>query len=158
MSLSADKTMEVAFCRTLGTWLHRADVDKQGAPFILHPEAVAARLYEQGAPWYQIGAAWLHDSVEDGKITMEELRAKVPAEVANLVDVLTRHKGTETYREYIQRVAKTPAAIPVKLADIEHNLERGRTLPGDEGDGLRRRYEKARQYLLAAQAAEGVHA
>ncbi len=141
--------MEVAFCQSLATRLHLGQLDKNGAPFILPPQAVAQRLYEMGVRWNEIGAAWLHDSVEDGKITMEELRAKVPAEVADLVEVLTRRKGEETYREYIRRVAKTPDAIPIKLADIRHNLDPTRaSFPGVAS--LHRRYEQAQRVLLRA--------
>ena len=149
---------EVFACELHARRLHRGQVDKQGAPFIQHPAAVAAILEKQGAPWQSVAAAWLHDAVEDGKITMAELRVLVPAEVADLVDVLTRRKGSETYSEYILRVARTPAAVPIKLADLEHNLDESRGPATTEIRSLWARYATARSVLLSEQkaaAAEG---
>ena len=146
--------LDVLLCERIARRLHRYDVDKQGAPFILHPAAVAAILEKQGAPWQSVAAAWLHDAVEDGKITLAELRVLVPAEIADLVGVLTRRKDSETYVEYILRVARTPAAIPIKLADLEHNLDLSRgPIPATEGRNLRMRYKTARAVLLSEQKA-----
>jgi (p)ppGpp synthase/HD superfamily hydrolase len=77
----------VTLCRLLAHWLHRNQTDKQGEPYIIHLQTVAAAVAR--SPWYVISAAWLHDSVEDGHITIPELRKIVPVAVTDLVSLLT---------------------------------------------------------------------
>ncbi len=66
--------------------------------------------------------AYLHDTVEDTTITMEDIRAEFPIEVANAVDVLT-HRKKMSYAEYIWRVHQNPIATKVKLSDLRSNMD-----------------------------------
>lgn len=138
----------VECCESLALFLHHNHFDKQGLPYADHLQAVALRVQEQGHPWHVICAAWLHDSVEDKKISAHDLAQLVPADVTDLVEVLTR-RDAETYPNYILRVAKTPRAIPIKLADIHDNLdeERRGALPEPERSRLRARYHAAQAVL-----------
>ena len=86
-------------------------------------------------------AGYLHDLVEDGHATLEEVRALLGAEVAEAVEAVTRRQG-ETYADFVARAAAHPMGRQVKLADVRNNLA---TLP--EGDSLGRRYRRALEVL-----------
>lgn len=126
---------------------HEGQVDKAGAPYVLHPLRVMASLEDGPARM----AAVLHDVVEDTDWTLERLRAEgFPEEVVEAVDHLTRREG-ETYMEFCARTATHPLARRVKLADLADNLDLSRIPePTDGHRSLMKRYEKARALLLAA--------
>jgi guanosine-3',5'-bis(diphosphate) 3'-pyrophosphohydrolase len=74
-------------------------------------------------------AAVLHDVVEDTDTTLEELRLRFGARVAELVDWVTKTDGTER-AAYLARLRQAPVeAIDVKLADRLSNVQRLRTHP-----------------------------
>ena len=92
--------------------------------------------------------ALLHDIVEDGYATFDELqkRFKLDAEQMAALDAITRRQG-EQYFEYIQRVKQNEMAKTVKLADLQHNITRcANDLPNRWG--LLRRYAKAYGILI----------
>lgn len=98
---------------------HRGQLDKAGAPYILHPLRVM--LAVAGAEARQ--AAVLHDVVEDGAITLTQLRALGFSErVVSAVEALT-HLPEETYLDYVRRAASHPIARAVKRADLEDNMD-----------------------------------
>ena len=79
---------------------HMGQVDKAGAPYILHPLAVAKDM-----PTSEMAAAaLLHDVCEDTTVTLDDLRAQgIPEIVAQAVKLLTREPGL-SYMEYIERL------------------------------------------------------
>jgi hypothetical protein len=92
--------------------------------------------------------AFLHDSVEDGKMTLDEVRSQFGDDVAGLVDMVSR-KDDETYSQFIDRIAQNPEAAQIKLADLRENIRNVE----DFKPSLRSRYEKAIAKLEAAQPA-----
>jgi (p)ppGpp synthase/HD superfamily hydrolase len=111
----------VALAEGLARRYHAGQVDRLGAPYIDHPEAVAGLL--AGAPAACQAAAWLHDVLEHTEATAADLLAAgLPAAVVRLVEVLTRRPG-EDYLAFIDRVCTDPAAVRVKIADALHNLD-----------------------------------
>jgi hypothetical protein len=71
--------------------------------------------------------AWLHDVLEDGGITIEELRVRGMTRVELEALELLTHVATESYEFYVLRIARAagPAgrlARTVKLADLEDHL------------------------------------
>lgn len=67
--------------------------------------------------------AILHDLVEDTDWTLDDLRKEGFSEVVITgIDALTRRKG-ENYDQYVDRIVKTPYIIPIKLADLKHNMD-----------------------------------
>ena len=70
---------------------HKGQMRKSGAPYIVHPLAVARIVAEE----LQLGtnaviAAFLHDVVEDTPYTIEDVKARCGADVAFLVRVVTK--------------------------------------------------------------------
>lgn len=118
-------------------------VDKQGAPIIDHVRSVY-RMCRSLSVEQQL-AALLHEVLEDAreKITPRSIAQMFGPDVARIVVSLSRLEN-EPYQDYICRVAEDPDAVPVKLADLNHNLDESR---GAVPDGLRKRYTAARDKL-----------
>lgn len=118
-----------------------------GEPYFNHLCAVADSC--QG--WERKTVAYLHDSVEDGKLTTNVLFKFFPVNVVSAVLSLTRNRDEETYAQYIERLISdgNPLVLPVKLADLRHNLSDVHNV-GDDGAGLERRYRKAEGMILDA--------
>jgi len=103
----------------LAVQAHKGQVDKTGAPYILHPLRVMFRLESEAERM----AAVLHDVVEDTDIGLEMLAAVgYPPEVVEAVNCLTRREQ-ETYEAFVERLAGNPLARRVKLADLEDNMD-----------------------------------
>lgn len=128
----------------LAAEVHRQQTDKAGLPYILHPLRVMCSFLLPDNEDARI-AAVLHDVVEDTWVTLVSLRERGFSEVAiEAVDALTRRKdGSETYGEYIERVAQNPIAIWVKLADLQDNLDPRRRSTGTVLPELIERYREA---------------
>ncbi|HEX8673560.1 MAG TPA: HD domain-containing protein [Longimicrobium sp.] len=98
---------------------HMGQVDKAGAPYILHPLRVMLRVE---TPAERI-AAVLHDVVEDTAWTLDGLAAEGFApEVVAAVDALTRRER-ESYEAFVVRAGADPVARVVKLADLAENMD-----------------------------------
>ncbi len=98
---------------------HQGQRDRYGAPYILHPLRVMARIEDvQGKV-----LAILHDVVEDTQWTLPALRAEgFPEPILHSLDCLTKREGEE-YDEFVKRSASDPLALRVKLADLEDNMD-----------------------------------
>jgi GTP pyrophosphokinase len=114
--------------------LHEGQYRKSGEPYICHPVAVAGLLRDLGGGSAMIAAGFLHDVVEDTDVTVEEIEERFGAEVARLVEGVTKlskfshnfSSKTERQAENIRRMfvamAKDIRVIVVKLADRLHNM------------------------------------
>lgn len=121
----------VAKARLFATAAHEAvgQVRKYtGDPYIVHPEQVAEYVASVGGSAEQIAAAWLHDVLEDTKVTEATLRNEFGDEVTDLVvwltNVSTPSDGNRKARKQkdLENLAKAPAeAQTIKLADLISN-------------------------------------
>jgi len=103
----------------IAAMVHEGQQDRYGAPYILHPLRVMARVATDDEKM----AAILHDVVEDSEWTLDDLRKEgFSAVVLKAVDALTRRDG-EDYMNYIERLKPNPIARLVKLADLEDNMD-----------------------------------
>lgn len=136
--------------RALSYHLHFHQVDRQDRAYFNHVDRVARACSHLSAE--QHIAAYLHDVLEDtdtdsGRyIDYYAILEIFGANVAKLVRSLTRLPG-QTYHQYIVSVADNPLAIPIKLADLDDNLDQSR---GPIPESLRKRYLRARDYLTSA--------
>jgi (p)ppGpp synthase/HD superfamily hydrolase len=123
---------------------HRGQKDRCGAPYILHPLRVMARVETETEKIVAI----LHDVVEDTKWTMADLRREgFPEEVLTALDCVTKREG-ETYEDFVKRSAGNPLARRVKLADLEDNMDVRRLAQVTDNDNERlERYLKAWNFL-----------
>lgn len=102
----------------LATRPHRGQVDKAGAPYILHPLRV---MLTQADDERRITAV-LHDVVEDCAVTPATIRVRFGDAVADAVVALTR-RDDEDYDTFVARCAANEIARDVKRADIADNLD-----------------------------------
>ena len=110
-------TLEKAI--SLAAEAHNGQKDKNGAPYILHPLRVMARVQSDTEKI----AAVLHDTIEDTDCTIEKLREKGYSEqVLEAIDCLTKRDG-EDYDKYLNRSMSNPIAQKVKIADLEDNMD-----------------------------------
>ena len=126
---------------------HHGQVDKAGVPYIFHPLHLAESMEDE----ISCCAALLHDVVEDTNITLEDLAQQFPAEVVDVVALLTHEEGVDYY-DYVRRIKDHPIAKKVKLADLAHNSDTSRfagvPVPPERIGYFQRKYTKAKAILL----------
>lgn len=111
---------------------HRGQIRVSGEPFVEHSIAVASILAEMLVDTASICAALLHDVVEDSEASTDDISEEFGAEIAGLVDGLTKishltfrssiEEQSENYRKLLLSVAKDARVIIIKLADRLHNM------------------------------------
>lgn len=127
---------------------HRGQVDKVGQPYLLHPIRV---MQHCGPDLDAMIVGILHDTVEDTFVTEELLLEKgCPVHIVDAIHLLTRRDG-DSYREFIERLAKNPLARRVKIKDLEDNMSPERNLtPISEKVAQRLlKYRHAHAYLYS---------
>ena len=74
-----------------------------------------------------LAACWAHDTIEDTRVTYNDVKEVLGEEVAELVYALTNEKGksrkTRAGDKYYRGIRTTPRATFVKLADRIANIE-----------------------------------
>ncbi|RDL20758.1 MULTISPECIES: HD domain-containing protein [Pseudomonas] len=101
---------------------HAGQVDKGGAPYILHPLKVMLRM----TTLEERIVAVLHDVVEDCAISLDDLRKEgFSEEVLSAIESVTKAPG-ESYEDFVERAAQNPIGRVVKLADLEENSDLSR--------------------------------
>ena len=114
------------------TYLHDGQYRQSGDAYIIHPLNVAYILAEMHADCDTICAGLLHDTLEDTKITKEEIEENFNSDVAKLVNGVTKlskmnfsSKQDQNYantRKIITGITEDVRIIIIKLADRLHNM------------------------------------
>lgn len=99
---------------------HAQQVDKTGAPYLLH----VMRVMNRGQTEDEKICGLLHDVVEDSATTFEDLHnAGFPDHIIAALRCLTKTSETEDYDQFISRVKNNALAVRVKLNDLEDNMD-----------------------------------
>ncbi len=113
---------------------HQGQKRQSGEPYIIHPVSVAKIVLDYGMDYQSVAAAMLHDTVEDTDLTLEEVKKEFGAEVAALVDGLTKlgkvpldikdkeEQQAENVRKMLLAMSEDIRVIIIKLADRLHNI------------------------------------
>lgn len=123
---------------------HEGQRDKGGNPYLLHPIRVADLVKTED----EKVLALLHDTVEDAGVSLEDVRERFGAEIAEALDHLT-HRDGESYSEYLGRVIENPLAARVKLADLRDNMDLTRLERPTERDFRREKKYADAMYRIA---------
>jgi (p)ppGpp synthase/HD superfamily hydrolase len=119
---------------------HKGQVDKAGAPYILHPLRLMMKLESE------VGrtVAVMHDVLEDSCWTPAQLRSEgFSDQIIEAIECLTRRKG-ESFEDYIHRAGANAIARKVKIADLEDNMNLCRI-----GEVARKDLRRVRKYHQA---------
>ncbi len=111
---------------------HAGQVRLSGEAYVSHPLAVAHTLAEMRLDGYSVAAGLLHDTVEDTKVTIEEVDELFGEEVADIVDGVTKislltfdskeEQQAESIRKMLLAMNEDMRVLFVKLADRLHNM------------------------------------
>lgn len=111
---------------------HEGQTRYSGEPYFIHPAATAKVLAEYGMDATTIAAGLLHDAVEDGRVSREEMEKEFGKELLFIVDGVTKlgthkYRGAERHAESLRRLLVATASdirvLIVKLADRYHNMQ-----------------------------------
>ena len=135
-------------CYRFAQKAHKGQQRKSGQPYFTHCLKTAEILAELRLDTHTICAGLMHDVLEDTGITREEMQVRFGANIANLVEGVTkigqyklsiasqapdpkstvehrvhRKRQAETYRKLLLATAEDMRVILIKLADRLHNME-----------------------------------
>ncbi len=118
---------------------HRGQVRHSGEPYLVHPMAVADVLADMKLDVAAVAAGLLHDVVEDTLTTIERIHELFGAEVAHLVEGVTKisairfssseERQAENFRKMLLAMVDDIRVMLVKLADRLHNMRTLNHLP-----------------------------
>ena len=135
------KAMKIAYEAHLG------QLDYNDVPYIFHPYHLAEQMDDE----VSCTVALLHDVVEDTPITLSDLEQIFPAQVVEIVRLLTHDEGVD-YFDYIREIKKNPIATKVKLEDLKHNSDKSRSIGSNLSEEQllywKAKYAKAKVILL----------
>lgn len=136
--------LELEHAIDFATEHHAGQKRRSGEPYIIHPLAVTKILIDWRMDIDSVLAGVLHDTVEDTSVTLDHIESLFGADVAFLVDGVTKVSrarsgmdNLDTYRPHTkQNLAKLLMAVGhdirviiIKLADRLHNLQTLQYMP-----------------------------
>ena len=118
---------------------HEGQFRASGEKYFNHPIEVAKILIGQRLDDATIATAILHDTIEDTKLSIKEVKSNFGDSIAILVDGVTKltnlqissgeTKQAENFRKFIVSMSKDLRILLVKLADRLHNMRTIKALP-----------------------------
>ena len=131
-AFTPEETAEIDKAFRVAREAHKAQLRYSGQPYIIHPIAVSNILLDLGMDAQSIEAALLHDTVEDTDITLDYIKHEFGADVAALVDGVTKlgkvplsnreEQQAENIRKMLLAMSHDIRVIIIKLADRIHNM------------------------------------
>jgi GTP diphosphokinase / guanosine-3',5'-bis(diphosphate) 3'-diphosphatase len=111
---------------------HAGQVRHSGEPYVTHCVEVARILADLQLDSVTVASGLIHDVVEDTAVSVDDVEREFGAEIAQIVDGLTKISGVtltsreerqvENYRKLLLSIAKDARVILIKLADRLHNM------------------------------------
>lgn len=119
--------------------MHSGQLRRSGEPYFIHPCSVASIICDMKLDTASIITGLLHDTVEDTVASIELIEEEFGAEVAQLVDGVTKigkitfnskeEAQAENFRKMVVAMARDIRVILVKLADRTHNIRTLKHVP-----------------------------
>src|ERR1700722_6297006 len=127
---------------------HQSQVRESGEPYLSHPLEVAHILADLRLDVTTLGAALLHDVVEDTRIPLSEISPRFGAETSRLVEGVTKisrlglvspeARQAESVRKMLLAMVTDVRVVLVKLADRLHNMRTLRFLSPEKQERIAR--------------------
>jgi GTP pyrophosphokinase len=121
---------------------HHGQQRASGEPYLSHPLEVAHLLVNFQMDAVTVTAGLLHDVLEDTDATKADLQREFGAEIAELVDGVTKigklafssreERQAENFRKMLVAMARDLRVLMIKLADRLHNMRTLDYLPDDK--------------------------
>ena len=121
---------------------HKGQVRHSGEPYLVHPLEVSDILADQRLDVVCVASGLLHDVVEDTLTTVERIRELFGADVAHIVEGLTKisaipfqsseERQAENFRKMLLAMVDDIRVIFVKLADRLHNMRTLQFMPEEK--------------------------
>lgn len=142
-----EQLLELDHAIDIATKAHEGQKRKSGEPYITHPIQVAAILVEWEMDIDSVLAGVLHDTVEDTELTLDEIENLFGADVAFLVDGVTKvskaRSGMRDLKSYLPAtkdnltklliaLGQDVRVLIIKLADRLHNMRTLDHMPRDK--------------------------
>jgi len=121
---------------------HEGQARATGEPYVTHPIASAQIVADLGIDPVAVEAALLHDVPEDTEYSLTDIEERFGAEVAHLVDGVTKlsrfstlsheQQQAENIRKMLLAMAEDIRVVLIKLADRLHNMRTLYGLPSEK--------------------------
>jgi GTP diphosphokinase / guanosine-3',5'-bis(diphosphate) 3'-diphosphatase len=121
---------------------HRGQTRASGESFVNHAVEVATILGQLRLDTDSVVAGLIHDVVEDTEFTLADVKERFGADVAAIVDGVTKigkvefrsntERQAENYRKLLLSMAEDARVILIKLADRLHNMRTLEYLPQEK--------------------------
>ena len=117
---------------------HRVNQTYDGAPYSLHLTLAAhygdvfSHLLPEDEKAPVLAAIWLHDTIEDCRLSYNDIKASFGEKIAELVYAVTNNRGRTRHDraddDYYRGIVATPYATFVKLCDRLANAQYSATM------------------------------
>ncbi len=120
---------------------HAGHTRYSGEPYLNHIAAVGEKLAAMGMGPRTIAAGLLHDTVEDTKVTTDDIKKHFGEEILFLVEGVTklssvRYYGTDRHNESLRKLfvatSQDIRVLIIKLVDRLHNMETLAHVPAEK--------------------------
>ncbi|MCA9637288.1 MAG: bifunctional (p)ppGpp synthetase/guanosine-3',5'-bis(diphosphate) 3'-pyrophosphohydrolase, partial [Myxococcales bacterium] len=121
---------------------HSGQMRRSGEPYLIHPIRVSETIARLGLDVHSVAAGLLHDSVEDSELTVFDLTETFDAELAGIVDGVTKlgkvpylsrqEQQAESFRKMLLAMSQDIRVLLVKLADRLDNMRTLEHMPADK--------------------------
>ena len=135
----ADDVSQLEKAYRLAAESHKDQTRESGEPYIVHPLNVALILADMQMDLVCIETGLLHDTVEDTRLSLDQIRKEFGDEVARCVDGVTKlsklhmysreERQAESVRKMLLAMVSDIRVVIVKLADRLHNMRTLTWLP-----------------------------
>lgn len=144
---SEEQLLELDHAVDVATNAHKGQKRASGEAYIIHPIEVATILVEWEMDIDSVLAGVLHDTVEDTDLTLDEIESLFGADVAFLVDGVTKvskaRSGMRDLKSYLPAtkdnltklliaLGQDVRVLIIKLADRLHNMRTLEHMPRDK--------------------------
>ncbi|MEZ4381616.1 MAG: RelA/SpoT family protein [Nannocystaceae bacterium] len=121
---------------------HTGQVRRSGEPYLIHPIRVSETIARLGLDTHSVAAGLLHDSVEDSELTVVDISETFDAELAGIVDGVTKlgkvpylsrqEQQAESFRKMLLAMSQDIRVLLVKLADRLDNMRTLDHMPAEK--------------------------